>query len=516
MPSGSTGAVPRWVSGTVRPGLPAGFRLALDGATRRLDGGRVLVGGAPLRILRLGPAGVTLVDCWLAGGTVADDPGASGLARRLTDAGFAHPVPLPHRSSAPPATVAVVVPVRDDAAGLRRLLPGLLEGPSAVVVIDDGSADPAGVAEVVAEMAAAAATAGVTLSTRRHDRPRGPGAARTTGAAATDTDLVAFVDADVTVPAGWLGPLVAHFADPCVAAAAPRVAAGGPIRSGRAAADLLLRYERHRSPLDLGDRPATVRPGSPVPYVPSAVLVVRRAAMASVGGFDTDLQVGEDVDLVWRLVGAGGVVRYEPAVTVHHAVRADARGWLSQRYRYGTSAAVLARRHPDDLSPVRLSGYSLAAWALTAAGWPGAGTWLAGATTAALATRLPGVAHPVPLAARLGSRGHLAAGGALAAACRREWWPLALTAARWRRLRPALALAAAGPPLWRWARSRPSLGPASWLALHLADDAAYGAGVWAGCLRHRTAAPLRPRLVSWPGRRATAVTRGSIAAILQL
>ena len=35
---------------------------------------------------------------------------------------------------------------------------------------------------------------------------------------------------------------------------------------------------------------------------------------------------------------------------------------------------------------------------------------------------------------------------------------------------------------------------------HIADDVAYGAGVWTGCLSSRSAAPLRPRLVRHPFR----------------
>jgi hypothetical protein len=34
----------------------------------------------------------------------------------------------------------------------------------------------------------------------------------------------------------------------------------------------------------------------------------------------------------------------------------------------------------------------------------------------------------------------------------------------------------------------------------LADDVAYGTGVWAGALRERTAAPLTPQVTTWPTR----------------
>ena len=64
-------------------------------------------------------------------------------------------------------------------------------------------------------------------------------------------------------------------------------------------------------------RPGLVRPLSRIPYVPSAALVVRRAALPD-ELFDPALRGGEDVDLVWRLVQAGWDVRYEPAATVGH------------------------------------------------------------------------------------------------------------------------------------------------------------------------------------------------------
>lgn len=499
-------------TGPRRPPLPDGFGLRLDPGTRRIEGGTVLVGGAPLRILRLADRGVTALDRLVAGATLAGDPAAASLARRLTDAGLGHPVPPTGAGSLPDPTVGVVVPVRDDPAGLERLLASLHRAggagglrPEVVVVVDDGSHD----AGTVARRARPAGgddgddrDDATPVRVVRHRTPLGPGPARGSGVAATTTGLVAFLDADVSVPTGWLGPLVAHFRDPCVGAVAPRVRAATPAPGtvGRAAR-LLAAYDRVRSPLDLGPRPASVHPGGPVPYVPTAALVVSRAAFEEVGGFDPDLRRGEDVDLVWRLHRAGWVVRYEPAVAVDHAVRRTLGAWLRQRVAYGTSAAPLAQRHPGALAPVRVARPSAAAWAAVAAGRPVLALAVASASTAALGPRLRGLRHPWAEAARLAGRGHLAAGGALAAVLRREWWPLAAIACRWPRCRPALAAAVVGVPLARWWRGRPAVGPGRWVALHVLDDAAYGAGVWLGCLRHRTLDPLRPDLSSWPGRR---------------
>src|SRR5262249_5457885 len=136
----------------------------------------------------------------------------------------------------------------------------------------------------------------------RHDVSRGPAAARETGWRSATSPVVAFVDAEVDAhaDADWLARLLPHLGDETVGAVAPRV------RATPGTAPLLLAaYEHERSSLDLGARPAPVRPGSVVPYVPTTALVVRREALVAVDGFDTHLHVGEDVDLVWRLHDRG-------------------------------------------------------------------------------------------------------------------------------------------------------------------------------------------------------------------
>ena len=42
-------------------------------------------------------------------------------------------------------------------------------------------------------------------------------------------------------------------------------------------------------------------------------------ALREVDGFDPELRLGEDVDLVWRLDAAGWRCRYEPSVSVFHS-----------------------------------------------------------------------------------------------------------------------------------------------------------------------------------------------------
>lgn len=457
--------------------LPPTWRITLDPGTRRIDDGRVLVGGAPLRLLRLSPAGAKAVDELADGAPIGTSHTRQQLARRLLDTGIA--LPRPTAASRTAREVTVVVPVYGDAPPLARVASA-----GAVVVVDDASPSP-----VVA--------AGARVI--RHDDNRGPAAARNTGWRAATTELVAFLDADCDPTLGWLEALLAHFDDPEVAAVAPRITA--PIE-----ADLprwVAAYESAHPTLDRGPHEGLVRPRGRVPFVPTAALVARRSALEAVGGFDEAMRVGEDVDLVWRLVDAGWQVRYEPSVIVHHAARSTLGAWLRQRFDYGTSAAALARRHGTKVAPLAVSPWTAASWALVGAGAPVAGVALAASTTAALAPKLRGLQRPWREALRLAGLGHLYGGRAVADAIRRPWWPLAAVAAMVsRRARRAVALCVATSAAADWRADRPPLGPLQWGLVRLLDDAAYGAGVWAGCGRARSFTALRPDLTSWPGRSA--------------
>ena len=193
--------------GPTAAALPAGFGVVIDPGTKQLNSD-TLFGGAPTRVLRLSRAGRTAL-AELRAGPVRS-AAAGRLARKLTDAGLAHPRP-PELASRPDVTV--LIPVRDRAVLLDRCL-SALGGGYPVVVVDDGSQDPGAIADVAAAHGAAVL---------RRPVNGGPGAARNTGLLGVTTELVAFLDSDCAPEPGWIGRLAAHLADPAVAAAAPRM-----------------------------------------------------------------------------------------------------------------------------------------------------------------------------------------------------------------------------------------------------------------------------------------------------
>ncbi len=440
---------------------PAGIRLVADTALDRRDRGRLLIGGAPLRIIRLSNAGAEMLAAWLDGAPLSDDGGARTLARRLLDAAVVHPVVDPIRD---PGTT-VVIPAYNDADGLACCLASLGDLP--VVVVDDASRNSA-------EIAATCERHGARLI--RHDTNQGPAAARNTGLGAVTTSLVAFVDTDVEAWPGWLNHLVGHFEDQRVAAVAPRV-------RSRPGDSLLERYETHHSPLNLGANPALVAPKNPVSYVPAAALVARVDAISAIGGFDSGMRTGEDVDLVWRLVDSGGVVRYDPSVDVEHRPRRSWPALLSQRRVYGSSAAALGTRHGSRVAPARCSSWSAAAWTALAAGHPIVGLGVAAGSAAALKLKLDSLPDSLAITARIAGIGHLHAGNGIARAVARVWWPPAALLALTRpRTRPMIIAAVFGPSVLDWVRGSQPAGLFRSLGLRLADDLAYGTGVWKGVL----------------------------------
>jgi len=459
--------------------LPPGFAVALDPRNRWLDDGAALLGGSPLRLLYLKPG---------ARGLLAEQPlqvrdrRTAALARQLLDAGVAHPRP----GAGPASTeVTVVVPVRDNAAGVDRLL-SALDCATSVIVVDDGSRCPLALQAVVQRHGA---------RLLRHPVSRGPSAARNTGLAQAGTAFVAFLDSDVVPAPGWLGPLLGHMSDPAVAMAAPRIIA---LPAGRG---WIAGYEAVRSSLDLGPREAAIVARSRVAYVPSAAMLLRAAAVAQ-RCFDENMAVAEDVDLCWRLQAEGWRLRYEPAARVAHEHRTSVVKWLRRKVFYGTGAATLARHHPGKVAPVVLAPWTVAACALLASGSPpglaGAAA-ITGVSAVRLSRSLPGLEHPLRTAAVLAVQGLGGTAAQLSSAAGRSYWPLAvLLAVFMPDSRRVLVAATVLDGALDWARhreaerGRPGLDPVRHLVAKRLDDLAYGAGLWWGAARAGSVGALRP------------------------
>jgi len=364
------------------------------------------------------------------------------------------------------------------------------------VVVDDGNKPP---------LTDSSPTVSVV---RTGAAPSGPALARNLGASKVETDLILFTDHDVVLTRHLVETLATHFNDSGVVAAAPRVLT----LQGGGLANLL---ECGRCALDLGPHRAWVSPGNRVSYVPSAVLMVRRTAFEKAHGFDPQLLVGEDVDLVWRL-SLTGRLAYDANVIAGHRARANVRDAMRRRMQYGMSAATLEQRHPGRLRHLEVPGLFLVPVLGLLFGGPaggGAGTLLA---TLPAQNRLSSIRRSQAVGIAL--RGQVQAWRSVARYAIRPALPVTVLAAgmspRFRkRLLPVLAAGYLTDLALRAGESRAlqvtGNGGAVMVKVPVelamvagvADDLAYSAGVWLGCIQRRSFAALRPKVqFSWTKR----------------
>ena len=200
-------------------------------------------------------------------------------------------------------TVSAVMPCYNGIGYIERSLPPLLALLARgevleVIVADDGSTD--GSAEWAAEHGATVLRVG--------DRD-GPGSARNAASAQARGEIVWFVDADVVVHEDAIVPLRGAFEEPDVVAVFGSYDDEPPYE---AFASQYMNLRHHYVHHAHGGEASTFWSGCGA---------VRRDAFLAVGGFDAeryDRPSIEDIELGYRLRGAGGRIMMDPAMQGTH------------------------------------------------------------------------------------------------------------------------------------------------------------------------------------------------------
>ena len=220
-------------------------------------------------------------------------------------------------------SVSVVVPTRDRPEDLARCLRALAAQdppPLEVIVVDDGSRDPAAVK---------AATAAFSNARCIRLTGLGPAAARNAGAVAARGDVTCLTDDDCAPAPGWAATLGAATARSGIAAGRTMTPPGAPAAAG--ATQAIIDH--------LGEWAG--RPGSPSPGFAATCNLGVRSDLLRTHPFDDRFPAAAGEDREWsaRLAAAGHMpVRAPEALTYHH-IDGGLRSFARRQLRYGRGSA---------------------------------------------------------------------------------------------------------------------------------------------------------------------------------
>ncbi|UEJ81131.1 glycosyltransferase family 2 protein [Brachybacterium halotolerans subsp. kimchii] len=227
--------------------------------------------------------------------------------------------------------VSVVVCARNEEARIGRQLAALdaqVDHPRfEVIVVDDGSTDRTrDVVRAWIERGGGAAESAHLLHKKSR---RGIPASRNRGASRARGRLIAYCDADDEVEQEWVGAMARGLGEDQVG--------GGPL--------LIPAAEASGGSTTFADGPVGT---AYLPYIGAASLVIERAALHRLGGFDESLPPYgfEDVDLCWRAQEAGMELVRIPDARVRYSL-SGASASVRKKLTLGRGRVLMARRYPS-------------------------------------------------------------------------------------------------------------------------------------------------------------------------
>lgn len=229
-------------------------------------------------------------------------------------------------------TTSVIIPVYNDAEGLRTTVDSLLvqsEIAYEIIISDNGSVD--GTYELSKEYATKFDRVRLVVE----DEIQGSYAARNKGIRASNGDVIGFLDADMWVASNYIESItkaVLEDGKDYVGCHVQVVTSGKRLSRYNAASGFPVeRYIQQSN------------------FAPTCCLVVHRRVIEDVGMFDERLMSSGDLEFGNRVADAGYELDYESDIVVFHPAREDISEFVSKYIRLGRGDAQISTLFPDQL-----------------------------------------------------------------------------------------------------------------------------------------------------------------------
>lgn len=193
-----------------------------------------------------------------------------------------------------------------------------------IILVDDGSTD--GTQEI-------AKAANVQLI--QHPNQRGAAAARNSGLAVAQGEIILFTDADCVPQPNWVAEMTRPFQDATIQGCKGIYATHQP--------ELVARFVQ----IEYEDKYDLLRTQPVIDFIDTYSAGYRAEVLKAVGGFDEAIRYVEDQELSFRLAAAGHKMVFQETAVVYHQHSNSLRRYVRKKVMIGYWKAQIMRRYPE-------------------------------------------------------------------------------------------------------------------------------------------------------------------------
>lgn len=233
--------------------------------------------------------------------------------------------------------VSIIIPVKNMENNIEDLLKSIMEldypkDKIEVVIVDGGSNDKT--LEIASKY---------PVKILREDG-KGPNYGRNIGIKAASGEIYAFTDGDCILPKDWLKKIVEKINDEEIGCV------GGSVFVAECLKDNLIAKYADESIMRIMPIAKTTEKIHEVKlfkHLATCNMAVKRKVIEEIGGFENDLKVFEDIDLIVKICRKGYKVLRSPEIYVWHKHREGVWKLIKQTFNYGRGAFAFLRKRPE-------------------------------------------------------------------------------------------------------------------------------------------------------------------------